>query len=628
MAGRGSVIPEFCRPVTVEFIDHHLQDQHQMFVSPPVRWDGVSQQYAPRVLALAPPPDGDDVDELPPRPDWANTKAMEFWNQVFPDAMTEFKQTNEPRGRSSTEYSIRSLDNWDEIYRRLEAAQAKYEQVGGPAGWLRRVRRTVANHITPASGAAGIAAKISHGEPIATPVLAAVGLVLDAVKTAASVRQQALNAFEGLIPIFSDVELFIGSFPGDLRIRKAAVDLIVTTLNAIESTIGFFISNELLRGGKALLNAGDYEKSMVESLGTIKTRSSNMMEEAAKSHIHRFDIYSRETRKFHRRMVQGIQNVTDGMNSLERLFAEHLLRKDRELEATRQENMRLHIINERLRAITPTPEQAMGPYISPEVLRRMLDRPDLDIADLAFVADKKMQLPESERVQAEQIVNTQLFQKWVVSTTSSKLLVQWDFNPPQTIAEVSPLSVFCATMTKALRTKERFLSVLWFCGQHIDPYEPSTHIGGGAMLSSMIDQLIRQHIFDTRPMYSHVDIAALQAGRQDALIQLLSWLVRQLPEITTLFFIVDGIYLFERDEFRAEALPIFLGLIRLAEDRSVPATIKLLLTSTPGTDIVRGAFEEEDLILNVNGLPQLGWAPSDERMVRELEGEMEEAAWN
>ena len=69
-------------------------------------------------------------------------------------------------------------------------------------------------------------------------------MVSQAVKTAASVREKAVGAFDGLIPIFSDVELFLGTFPGDVRIRRASVDLTVTTLDAIERAIGFFISNE------------------------------------------------------------------------------------------------------------------------------------------------------------------------------------------------------------------------------------------------------------------------------------------------------------------------------------------------------------------------------------------------
>lgn len=69
-------------------------------------------------------------------------------------------------------------------------------------------------------------------------------MVSQAVKAAALVRKQVVDAFDSLIHIFSDVELFLGTFPNDVRIRRASVDLTVTTLDAIERAIGFFISNE------------------------------------------------------------------------------------------------------------------------------------------------------------------------------------------------------------------------------------------------------------------------------------------------------------------------------------------------------------------------------------------------
>lgn len=65
-----------------------------------------------------------------------------------------------------------------------------------------------------------------------------------AVKTAATVRNRVLTGFDGLIPIFADVELFLGDFRGDVNIRNASVALTVTVLDAIERAIGFFISNE------------------------------------------------------------------------------------------------------------------------------------------------------------------------------------------------------------------------------------------------------------------------------------------------------------------------------------------------------------------------------------------------
>jgi len=44
--------------------------------------------------------------------------------------------------------------------------------------------------------------------------------------------------------MFSDVEVFLGDHPKDVKVRKVSVDLITATLTAVEQAIGFFISNE------------------------------------------------------------------------------------------------------------------------------------------------------------------------------------------------------------------------------------------------------------------------------------------------------------------------------------------------------------------------------------------------
>ena len=43
---------------------------------------------------------------------------------------------------------------------------------------------------------------------------------------------------------------------------------------------------EVLRGGKAILMRGEYEKSLLKSLGEINTKSTKLMSEATKSHIY------------------------------------------------------------------------------------------------------------------------------------------------------------------------------------------------------------------------------------------------------------------------------------------------------------------------------------------------------
>lgn len=42
---------------------------------------------------------------------------------------------------------------------------------------------------------------------------------------------------------FSNIELFLGTFPEDPAIREASIDLISATLKAIEDVIGFFLES-------------------------------------------------------------------------------------------------------------------------------------------------------------------------------------------------------------------------------------------------------------------------------------------------------------------------------------------------------------------------------------------------
>jgi hypothetical protein len=42
---------------------------------------------------------------------------------------------------------------------------------------------------------------------------------------------------------FSSIELFLATFPKDLAIQEASVELVAATLTAIEDVIGFFLES-------------------------------------------------------------------------------------------------------------------------------------------------------------------------------------------------------------------------------------------------------------------------------------------------------------------------------------------------------------------------------------------------
>lgn len=301
-----------------------------------------------------------------------------------------------------------------------------------------------------------------------------------------------------------------------------------------------------------------------------------------------------------------------------------------DIEKAHGEVVFLRIENNMLRSISPAARQVFLPPSQPPrldhyQLQHIIGAADIDHndVDVDFIIGKTEDFAPRERAQAEQIISTKQFQDWIASPLSAKLLVHWDSHPPRQISHISPLSVFCASFVRILRRKsEQFITVSWFCGRHTDRSETSS-VGGSYMVASLIDQLLQQHSFDTLPSPFEAGLLRMDLLRHrdvSELVKLLQWLVIHLPQTITLMFIIDGVVLYERPE--VAALPVLASLVRL-QSETLPAAIKVLFTSTPGTHDVRGAFEEEDLILNVEMLARTGWYPSEERVARELGGMME-----
>lgn len=271
------------------------------------------------------------------------------------------------------------------------------------------------------------------------------------------------------------------------------------------------------------------------------------------------------------------------------------------------------------------PFLSQNPYLSQEALETMLGMANVDLDDMDYIFSKELQFPARERLQIEQIIQQQLFANWVVSPSSSKLLVQWESPRPRTIADLSPLSLFCTKLAQMLAPQGRFLSIQWFCGRHLRSNSDPSGGGGHAMLMSMISQLLRGHPggFDMVALsHSFYLPSLLQARDDESLIRLLEWLVRALPRSLTLFCLVDGVVLYERQEHWDAAWPVLACLLRMADDPAIEATVKVLFTSTPGPPTVRSAFEDERLIVNVETLQNLAVAPSNERFARELGQEL------
>ncbi|KAL9564782.1 hypothetical protein ACKAV7_011234 [Fusarium commune] len=328
---------------------------------------------------------------------------------------------------------------------------------------------------------------------------------------------------------------------------------------------------------------------------------------------------SRNTRQV---ASDAIHVAVDGFTSM---ISDYQRIKDQRSELYQREDLYLPTQNERPRSISPLPVHHHIPAsqspiyhrcISQQDLRLILDHIDLYLQDISFVERKRAQLIEREVARAEQMIGTALFQDWMLSTGFNKLLIHWNRCLPRIFADISPFSALSITLMRIFRSASRFISILWVCGCHIDTGGQGTRTGGRSMLSSFIDQLLRQFPFDMQCLHQQTDVVNLQSVPLPELVNLFRWLISAITPDLTIVFIIDGAFLYERDEFEQEALLVFRELFQLPYHTA--ATIKVLFMSSPGTSIIRRAFEVEDKILSVEGLPLLGSISSEDRVTRGL----------
>lgn len=250
-----------------------------------------------------------------------------------------------------------------------------------------------------------------------------------------------------------------------------------------------------------------------------------------------------------------------------------------------------------------------------ESLRALVAIPDIIESDLHYVGQRAGRMPPSHREKVEQMVRTGPFRNFVAALESQVLLVHGGFGETY---YVSALSTFCLTLLHTLKGIDRFRPLAFFCGCHVD--QDDRYSGGQGMIRSLIAQLLRQQMFDTRFLHHRVDLNRVQRGDLDGLCALFVWLVWNLPEKTTLFCLIDGLEYYEREEHANGMGLVLRCLLELMRQPGLRVVIKILITSPSRTTIVRRhpAFDNARNMLSLAPLDTPGFGPSNNRLGREL----------
>ena len=266
-------------------------------------------------------------------------------------------------------------------------------------------------------------------------------------------------------------------------------------------------------------------------------------------------------------------------------------------------------------------QQPAVPPFQPWQLYQLLQIVDMDEADIQALSDGGSGIPARCRDRASQVASTPQFRNWVTAPASRELLVCGEHRLDGGQA-AEALSLLCATLARALRRRERHVSLVFFCGLHAD--EDDALAGPGALMRSFIAQALRYHAFDTAQLPWEVDLNRVAAGNLRELCRLFSWLVWRLPREVTLVCLIDGIARYDCDEREPDMLVVLACLLGLVREPGLPVMFKLMATSEEATDRMHSLFKDQDeCVLEMEGLP---WVNQDACWMEDLEEEEEEEA--
>ncbi|KAI1806952.1 hypothetical protein F4811DRAFT_560169 [Daldinia bambusicola] len=591
------------RSPTVDFVTNRLTEYHGAFNHPDARYD---PHYNRFINVLAPV----HLDQSP-QPRAPPVEAMKFWTNILPSAMNQLSEIPEPKGRSSSTYSIRSQTDWKDIHEKLELARKCYEYEnkakGASPGFRNTIRQGARKVLDRSAGPLGQAAQFVPDIEIASPIVGAVKVLLAAYRKAADVREEIGTNFDDMGDGFNTIDFYVTMFPNDQNVVEAA-----------KKAIGFYISHQISRATSAVFKGPEYQKELRDRLSEVKSCINELEKQGERSHKYHNDLAHQQHHLEHAALYQQNQEEhrrTQGFIQLEAVNGFYwLIQIYMQLQDMKQQQdaLRADLVLNRSRSCSP---QLMAPQVqSPEELWETLQVPEIDRAEpnkLWMLSDKDWICQNNQWVRHRPSDN--------LSGSTMKLLVHGDYEFND---RVSPFSVLCSSLMGILRIQRNFITLVFFCGQHLDGDE---NPGPLAMIRSLVGQLLQQNPCSLGDLAQHVSMQGVWRGDIQELCKLFGYLIRQLPSTVTVFCILDGIGFYEREQYKDDMEDILDYILDLVEDEEhcIAPVIKLLLTSPRPTRYVRAAFQDEISLLNMASISDNGQWPSSIRFTRQVSDAVE-----
>ncbi|KAF9636681.1 hypothetical protein BFW01_g7577 [Lasiodiplodia theobromae] len=354
---------------TEDFINNRLAQVNPAFERHPIQYDPDSGSWVPKSKTE---PLGD-------------TSTTPFWNSIFGDAMARFN-IEFPRRPHSKGYDIRCRTNWTEVSIELNAArQYRIEKSGIKA--IPSMKHT------------------SDMDSI-SPVLGVLKVLVGDVQAVIFGRDEITHEFHHLYKLVPEVELALLASPMTDEVKSMSIDLFVITFRGVEFAIEVFASN---KGGKMetkhiIVKGGNYREKLHDILTdmTVCIAKLQKVVESPRELHSSFRVQVAETER----------GISDTLRSL--IADQIAYLNQREAMYLNQPQMGYH-----------APKTSY--FTSNGDLLDFIDIPNFRRGDMQQILEKRDFLDFEQRMQAENIVQSQQFKDWYFSTASKILLIHGDY---------------------------------------------------------------------------------------------------------------------------------------------------------------------------------------------------------
>ena len=214
--------------------------------------------------------------------------------------------------------------------------------------------------------------------------------------------------------------------------------------------------------------------------------------------------------------------------------------------------------------------------------------------DIQNVIRQGKRLKTNSQSKGNWLLHNKAFQAWLISDASSTLVVNGNAEGRE---HISPMSLVSAFLLQSLNGTDTASTISFFCGLHLAGHDDMR--GPQGLARSLISQLLATMYASDLAILENDFHQQLEAHASDVamLMELFFSLVKRLPQEFVLFCVIDGISLFEKQQYEQETRIVFQKLSQIAQAESQGGLFKLLLTSPSSSRCAKEFFPKESTII-------------------------------